>query len=205
MLRGLIDRLFGRLSPSSAPDLSVLKLDPLRSWSDQYPDVPTPDSGMSVQLIAARWTCRDIYGEDMPRIASELLEAGFDSPTLRRLAGETDAHCTADVEPPVAKVIREFGFPYPMPDEQAQLIFARQLAREVIAGRRDPWSAAHDLEGAMWGKRPKNGYLASISVLNDEWTWDGEAQRYVPISTDELIETFARLGSMSDAEILSAP
>jgi len=79
----------------------------------------------------------------MPGIAADLLEAGFDSPSLRRLAGEI-ATCSADVEELVAKVIREFGLPYPMPEEQAQLIFARQLAREVIAGRRLPWSAAYE-------------------------------------------------------------
>ena len=143
MLRGLIDRFLRKLSPTAPPELSVLKLDPPRSWRGQYPDVPEPDSDLSVQLIAARWRCNDIYGEDMPGIAADLLEAGFDSPSLRRLAGEI-ATCSADVEELVAKVIREFGLPYPMPEEQAQLIFARQLAREVIAGRRLPWSAAYE-------------------------------------------------------------
>ena len=202
MLRGLIDRFLRKLSPTAPPELSVLKLDPPRSWRGQYPDVPEPDSDLSVQLIAARWRCNDIYGEDMRGIAADLLEAGFDSPSLRRLAGEI-ATCSADVEELVAKVIREFGLPYPMPEEQAQLIFARQLAREVIASRRLPWSAAYELECAMWGKYPKNEDLASIFALNDEWKWEGEAQRYVPVGTDELIGVLARLGSMSDAEIFS--
>ena len=55
----------------------------------------------------------------------------------------------------------------------------------------------------MWGKYPKNEDLASIFALNDEWKWEGEAQRYVPVGTDELIGVLARLGSMSDAEIFS--
>jgi hypothetical protein len=199
MLRDIVDRLFGRVGSSSGPDLTALKIEPLRSWSDQYPDVPKPGPEMSIELIAVRWTCHDLYGEDMPQIAADLLEQGFDSQSLRRLAGEIEATCSADVEPLVANAVREFGFPYPMPEEQARLIFARQLARQVIAGQRDPWPAAYDLECIMRAAYPANEDLASLFGLNDEWKWN-EQER----TTSELIETFARLGSMSDAEIFSA-
>jgi hypothetical protein len=88
----------------------------------------------------------------------------------------------------VAKVMYELGIPYPVPEEQAALIFARHRARKVIARHREPWSAAYDLERAMWGKNPTNEDLASIFALNDEWKWDQEYQRYVPVMTSELIE-----------------
>ncbi len=199
----LFTRSLRRKSRKVGPELTILKLERPRDWSEQYPDVPKPGTGLSVQLIAARWVCHDLYGEDMPHIAADLIEAGHDSAALRRLAAETEAECLADVEPLVARLFRDFNIPYPLPDEQAQLVFARQIAREVIAGHRDPWSGAYDLEKAVSRRRPKNADLASIFSLNDEGIWDGEYQRFVPVSTVELIEVLARIGKLTDEEIFS--
>jgi hypothetical protein len=167
MILRFLDRLLGRTNRTAGLDLTLLTLDRPRDWREQYPDVPKPEPTLSIQLIGARWACNDLYGEDMPRIAGDLLEAGFDSAGLRRLAAETQVSCSADVEPLVARVLRDFEIPYPMPEDQAQLVFARQTAREVIVGHRDPWPAAFNLEKAMWGRYPKNKDLASIFALNE--------------------------------------
>lgn len=129
MLPSLLDRLFGRRHSSAEPDLRVLKIEPPKIWSEQFPDVPKPDTGPSIQLVAARWACNDLHGEDMPRIAADLLEVGFDSPALCRLSAETSAACSADIELLVARVFGDFGIPYPMPENQAQLIFAPDCSR----------------------------------------------------------------------------
>jgi hypothetical protein len=70
----------------------------------------------------------------MPSIATDLLEAGYDSPSLRRLAGEMNVQCSADVE---ELVFHELSAPYPLSETEARLILVRQLAREVIAGERN--------------------------------------------------------------------
>ena len=114
---------------------------PPQSFADQYPDVPKPYPQTAPQLLPAKWICHDIYGEEMPSIAADLLEEGYDSPSLRRLAGETEATCFADVEDLVAKVFHEFSVPYPITTSEAREVLTRQAAREVIAGKQNPWNA----------------------------------------------------------------
>jgi hypothetical protein len=58
---------------------------PPQSFADQYPNVPKPYSSIAPQLLAAKWICHDIYGEEMPSIAADLLEEGCDSPAKPRL------------------------------------------------------------------------------------------------------------------------
>ena len=40
----------------------------------------------------------------MPLVAADLLEAGYDTPSLRRLAGELNVASYSDVEPLVARM-----------------------------------------------------------------------------------------------------
>ena len=121
------------------------------SHSPEYPDVPVPDAALSPRLLAARWQSHDLYGQDMPRVAADLLEAGYDTPSLVRLAGEMNVESSADVEPLVGRVFRELGVRYPISETEAKLISSRQIAREVIAGKRNAWASANHLEIAFWG------------------------------------------------------
>src|SRR5579859_1836679 len=84
--------------------------------------------------------------EDMPRVAADLLEAGYETPSLVRLAGEINVSSSADVEPLVALTFRELGVRYPITQTEADLIVSRHVAREVIAGQRNAWAAANYLE-----------------------------------------------------------
>lgn len=197
----LFGRVIGNLFSSAEIRPISLRPGPSRELRREFSGVPAPEGTPSIQLIAAAWQCHDLYGEDMPQVAADLLEAGYDSPALRRLAGELQAGCMADVEDLVGRVFRELGIAYPLTDEQAQLIFTRQVAREVIAGKRDPWYAAYELESLTFRRFPDNRDLASLFALGDEWEWEKESQRYVPVRTEEIIEIFARLGSLSDDEI----
>src|SRR5215469_5160288 len=106
----------------TAPKIPTLNLSRSAAWAGKYPEVPPPDALLSIRLLAAQWRCHQLYAEDIPRIAMNLLEAGWDSPGLRRLAGETRVSCSADVEDLVARVHRDFDIPYPMPEKTAQLM-----------------------------------------------------------------------------------
>jgi hypothetical protein len=118
---------------------------PPTSLATSYPDVPAPEPPYSPYLLAARWAVHDLYGEDIPRIAADLLEAGYDTPTTRRLAGEMNVSSSSEVEALVKRMFRGFAVRYPLQQTEANLIFSRQIAREVIAGILNPWAAANKL------------------------------------------------------------
>jgi hypothetical protein len=204
MIPSFLDRLFEKFNSAAASELTRINLEPPRNWSEQYPDTPKHEPKLSIHLIAAQWACHDLHGEDMPGIAADLLEAGLDSPGLRRLAAESEAASTADVAGLVARALRDFGIPHPLPEDQAQLILARQIARQVIAGDRVPSNAANYIEQILWGRRPTNEYLAMLLYLNDEREWDTEYQRFMPAMTVDLMDAFARLAEMSDVQIFAA-
>jgi hypothetical protein len=179
-------------------DFRCLYTDPPASYSDKYPHVPKPEPELSPALLAAQWKCHDLYGEDMPLLAADLLEFGLDTPSLRRLAGEVHVACSYDVEELVGRVFRELSVPYPISDANARAIFTRQVAREVIAGERNAWAAASYLEIGIHGWSAETPEVQTIFQLHDEINWDTVHRRLLPTLTAELIETFARIASASD-------
>ena len=89
----------------------------------------------------------------MPGIAADLLEVGYDTPAIRRLAGEMHIRSSSDVESLIVRIFGDFAVRYPLSHTEANLIVSRQIAREVIAGIRNPWAAANKLEISIWGWR----------------------------------------------------
>ena len=132
----------------------------------------------------------------MPDVAADLLEAGYDSPSLRRLAGETQIRCTADAEPLVASTFHELGVRYPLAVEQAELITIRRIAREVIAGRRNPWAAARHIEIAICGWTSENDEVQAIFAITDELSWSTSDRRSAASLTNDLLDRFARIASL---------
>jgi hypothetical protein len=170
---------------------------PPESSADIYPAVPLPDSPTSPIMLAVRWASGDLRGEDMPAIAADLLEIGIDTPSIRRLAGELQVHCAADVEPLVSRMFHELGIKYPLAEKDAQLFVSRQIAREVIAGTRNAWAAASHLEIVVWGWVPGNDQLAAIFSIHDEIDWDASRRRPLSQLNKDLLEKFAKLASLS--------
>src|SRR5258708_21057993 len=66
-----------------------------QSFADKYPDIPKPEARLSPRLLAVQWATHDLYGEDMPGIAADMLEAAHDTPSVPPLAGQYAAHCPA--------------------------------------------------------------------------------------------------------------
>ena len=188
------DSLLTRIARSVRPRKDRIRdifNSPPQSFVDRFPSVPPPDEALSPIMLAARWSTHDLYGEDMPRVAADLLELGIDTPSLRRLAGETGITHSADVEPLVAAVFRELGVDYPLSGGKAELVFSRQVAREVIHGRRNAWDAAGQLEIANRFRNTPE--LDPISDIVDELHWDAGHGRSVSVLNNALIEAFARL------------
>jgi len=182
-------------------DFRTLFTDPPISFSEKYPAGPKPDNRLTPLLIAAWWFLHDLYGEDMPSVAAELLEAGYDSPSLRRLAGETNVTHSEDVNTLVAQMLREMSVTDPLTDSQARFIFTRQIAREVIAGERNAWAAASHLRTVIWNRKAQTPDLRDISELLDALDWEAVNKNKLPQLTSELIAVFARLGSLADDEL----
>src|SRR5262245_34768850 len=66
----------------------------------------------SWDIVAARWVLGLIPSQALPQIATEALQAGLDSPSLRELAGEL--HPTLDASGPLfEKLLDEVGVGIP--------------------------------------------------------------------------------------------
>ena len=172
------------------------------SVASTYPNVPPPDPPLSPYILAARWQSHDLYGEDMPGIAADLLEAGHDTQSLRRLAGEMNVASSSDVELLVAKVFADLGVRYPLSETEANLICSRQVAREVIAGVRNAWAAASHLEIAIWGWTASSPLLQAIFEINDEIDWDRKYRRPLVTLRASLLDSFASLSCLTDQELI---
>jgi hypothetical protein len=163
------------------------------SHAESFPAVPPPENSLSPSMLAARWVSHDLYGEDMPSVAADLLERGLDSPSLRRLAGEMNVTHSADVAPLVAAAFRELGTTWPQSERDAKLIASRQVAREVIHGQRNPWQAASHLEIVIWSWGMDAPELAAIGAIGDEVNWDASYRRSLHVLEADLLAAFARL------------
>jgi hypothetical protein len=99
------------------------------------------------------------------------------------------------LEPLVGAVFSELGVNYPMSEREAKIIASRQIAREVIARKRNPWTEANHLEIAIWNWVPEAPELELIFSINDEVDWDSAERRTLPELKKALLRAFARLAS----------
>lgn len=136
----------------------------------------------------------------MPRLAADLLEVGHDTPNLRRLAGEVNVRSASDVESLVQKVFKHLGVRYPITETEAKLIVSRQIAREVIAGLRNPWAAASHLEIAIWDWEAPNRTFQTIFEINDEIDWEKKYRRSLEMLKVSLLNSLASLARLTDQE-----
>jgi len=170
--------------------------DPLVSYRNVYPEVPAPEVPNSPALLSLKWVAHDLYGEQMPGIAPDLLEQGYDTPSLRRLAGEMMVSNSADVEPLVERMFQELGIKFPISERKAQVLHSIQIAREVIAGMKDPWKAAHQIEQTFWRCSSGIPEIDTISSISDEVDWEAAYRRSTPELKQALLEAFASLASI---------
>lgn len=196
MQDSLLYRILAKLTPAERSGPRTIYTDPPVSAAETFPEVPLPDDPLSPPLLASRWVSGDLHGEDMPGIAADLLEAGYDSHSLRRLAGEMEASNSAALEPLVGAMFRELDVNYPMSERAAKTILSRQIAREVIAGKRNPWVAANYLEIAIWNWVPETAELELIFSVNDEVDWNSNKKRTLPELKGALTKAFSQLASL---------
>jgi hypothetical protein len=132
-----------------------------------------------VEILLARWQLDELGSEEVPRLATEALEAGCDTPTLRQLAG-IEGSCRAEVEELLPRFLREVRAERPTTDDAVKAM-VDQCARQVVRGELAPsvgatrlWLRSHHFYGndRIWEQL--SPFVALASEL-DDWP-DGRAQ-----------------------------
>ncbi len=181
-------------------DPHTFYLDPPISFADHFPEIPPPDGDLAPQMLAARWASRDLWGSEMPQIAANLLAAGYDSPALHRLAEEPNIAQSGNLEELVTQLFHELSAEYPLTEDEINRIFIRQIAREVIAGKKNPWAAANHVAAMLRGHLANDPDIVLITGLLDPMIWEDLGYEELPAMTQELVEAFARLAAKTDRE-----
>ena len=163
------------------------------NYSETFPDLPPPLPPHAPELLVARWVSHDLRCEDWPNRAADLLEAGYDTPTLRMLAGEIRVASAADVEPLVARVFRELGVSYPISERDARRLTARELAREALSGRRNVWSVARELRFLATLEGWQDALLNGVDECLESIDRDPEWRPTVEQLNSDLIELLAQI------------
>jgi hypothetical protein len=95
---------------------------------------------MNLKLAQALQTLRRLPGEELPRLAADLLASGVDTEAVRELAGVEHA-TQRDTGELFERILRELGTTA-MTVPEAAAIVARDLANKVVAGALAPREAA---------------------------------------------------------------
>jgi len=132
-------------------------------------------------MILARHVLGFLAVEELPRIALDAILAGYDSPSLRQLAG-TSEHDKEEANRLFAKSIRELGFQVP-PASEAGLTLARNTAREVLSGAITPYDGAKLIWDRVYTRLPELKQLRLFVGLASEYEDDikhrGEYDRQI--------------------------
>jgi hypothetical protein len=132
-----------------------------------------------VEILVARWELDELGPEEVRRLATEALEAGCDTPTLRQVAG-IEGSRRAEVEELLPRFLREVRVERPTTDEAVKAVVdecARQVVRGELApsaGARRLWLRSHHFDGndRVWEQlRPFVGLASEL----EDWP-DGRAQ-----------------------------
>lgn len=123
-----------------------------------------------MNLITARalLTVGRLDAGTLPRIAVEALEAGRDSPALRRLAGMNGAE-RDDLLKTFRFALSELGEPE-LTDEEARGFLARCIARQIVSRALSPHEGGRRI-WSLWSDRQDltelAGFVAHTSEMED--------------------------------------
>jgi hypothetical protein len=137
-------------------------------------------------LFVAKCHCGLVGPEDMPGFAADALEAGFDGPALRRLAGLVKPS-SSDVGGLFDRAIDEIGTVEIRSKEQAIFKLARILAKTIVDGQVDPILGARGLASYALQAGYPDG-LAQFDQLADEPLWGDYARRRDLLCADIIAE-----------------
>jgi hypothetical protein len=100
-------------------------------------------SSMNLKDAAKFWTFYPLPSEQLPEIAFDALAEGYDSPSLRALAGVTNP-IMSEVEPLFRKALEELGIPIPDYSDSGKSV-ALYYAKAILSGDVSPYEGARTL------------------------------------------------------------
>jgi len=125
---------------------------------------------MQLDTVVARFRLGIVPASELPAVAAGALEAGFDSPAVRQLAG-ADGQDSEDLKKLFEKSLAELGLSIPTQDE-AGLLVARSIAEEVVSGSLKPYEGAKQIWGRVYVRNPKLDALKVFVGLASEYEDD---------------------------------
>src|SRR5690242_860892 len=106
---------------------------------------------MKLSILQAKWQLNLLRSDDIPELATQILETGLESPALIELAGLISPD-RWEVTPLIEEAFSQESL-RPISNEAAQWRLAYETAREIVDGRVTPlegavtlWSLANDLQ-----------------------------------------------------------
>ena len=128
----------------------------------------------NAKAFAARWYASLLFPEDVPELAADALEAGFDGPALRRLAGLIRP-TSVDIFPWIDTALKEIGQVETLSREAALIEVGRSVAKQIVDGDLAPSEGCSRLAAlAMLARYPAE--LTGFFQIDDEPRW-GEYSR----------------------------
>jgi hypothetical protein len=97
----------------------------------------------SIERVIALWTLGKAHYPDLPSVACDALELGFDGDAIRRLA-VLDKPSYFQVGDLFQRAIAEMKISPPSKRE-AVIFLAREIAREILAGREEALNGAYKI------------------------------------------------------------
>src|SRR4051812_37088501 len=107
----------------------------------------------SPQLIQSRWILNKLPAEELPVLAQDALEHGYDGENIRRIAGLIKPD-TFDLQPLMAGFLIELGATTQATKEEAALSLARSVAQAILEKKVGAYEGARfiwkDIVNEMW-------------------------------------------------------
>ena len=107
----------------------------------------------SPELIHARWEFGKLLTEDMPKLAQDALEHGYDGENIRKVAGLV-APTYFDLQPLKNGFPKELGIMQQLSKRDAGLLLSRLVADGIAKGHIAPYEGArfiwHDIATEHW-------------------------------------------------------
>jgi hypothetical protein len=125
---------------------------------------------MNTDTLLAKHVLGLLPVEALPGMALDAIQAGYDSPSLRQLAGASE-HDTEEAHRLFGKAIQELGLPIPQAPE-AGLTLARDIAREVVSGAIAPYEGAKRIWNQIYTRLPELKQLKPFVGLASEYEDD---------------------------------
>jgi len=126
----------------------------------------------SPQLIQARWELGKLPSEEMPRVAQDALEHGYDGANTRRIAGLIDPD-QFDLQPLMRGFLEELGLATKPTREEAAFALARFVAQAILERKVGAYEGARfiwlDIVIEMWPNQPSafDSFVGDASEYED--------------------------------------